>query len=669
MNRPDFFPRSHSSLRTVLASVLSLLILTGCNSSSGGESDPTSDDDVSSNDDNNDNNSGGDETATELAAPAVSTSYDDWIIRFSWPAITGATAYRFYEDPDGLSGFSQIGPDLSAPEFNYNIGLSERNGARYIVAACNDDQCIDSEQITLDGLDSGITPIVVSGDSLPGIGLAAFSDTIGRSFIMDVNDQGIVVFRGFFDEADDSGTTIVRQGIFKYEPEGALTTIKLDGSLLPGSNARFQEFYEPYVANSGQVLFGGMLAPSVEDDIDGLNNEVLVRNTSGTTALLAREGDPSRGGTLFPTLDAGAVYFTENFPANRVFNNLSIDGSGGITFQVGSQTSAFQSSDDSIYGAELSSFWTIDGDGTKTQSLRHDQPLLPNNLAPRIFSSETYSQNSSGQLAFGLGLANADGSLLPESTNSGIYVRDPDGTFTEVVREMGGSARDFIYRLESAIIKIAENGEVFYLASRDVAGTSTLGLYTNSVDGEAFTRVARKGTPFLLNDGTVQEISDFLGSTSSFDIRNDTVAFLINAGNVDQSDALIIWQDGTATRRFQEGEPVVGVTDSALIDLDLTTTLPAPRIKLNDNNWIGFLAKLEAQPDQSALLVSSPNGYSRLLVREDQRLAIDGTDYGTVREVLDFSIDNSNRLVASLRFADGRTGLFSYRLCSNNEPC
>lgn len=70
-----------------------------------------------------------------------------------------------------------------------------------------------------------------------------------------------------------------------------------------------------------------------------------------------------------------------------------------------------------------------------------------------------------------------------------------------------------------------------------------------------------------------------------------------------------------------------------------------------------------------ALFVSSPNGYTRLIVRQGQPFSVDGTDYGTVMEVLDFHIDNALNLTLGIRFDSGSNGIFRFSLCGADEPC
>jgi len=591
------------------------------------------------------------------AAPVVTPAYDDWTLTFTWPAVADADFYRVFEDPDGVSGFTQIGSDLTANEYTNNISLTERNGARYVVAACNSEGCTDSSEVTVDGLDSGITPIVVSGDPAPGIGSGAvFSGEVGTQLRFDVN------------QADDA--------------------------TLPSSDATYNGFFNVLIDNTGQIIFGGILnqqSGSVTDQVDGLNNEVLLRSNAGTTSVIAREGDPARNGTEFPTLDAGNIYFTENIQGNRLFSSLSSDGNGAITFKPGSNTDAFKVADDSFYPAG-SAFWTITGLGQKAQSLKAGETLLPGNLEPKNFGSLEFDSNQAEQLVFGLSLQNADGTALAGSEDTGIYVRNADGSYREVVREAGGSARDFIYNLNSARPLLTDNGEVFYYALRGVSGPANRGIYTDSLGNGDFTRISRSEQTLLLDDGSLFEVTGFIGGANSFDVgADDSVAFLVNSGTLDQEDALLVWtNDGTSATTevfFQEGDPVRGLPDASGVELAVSLGSNTTRLAFSRQSWAAFRASDEADINnrKSLLLASSPSGYTRVIAREGQQFAVDGVNYGVVTEILDFKMAAPAEMIVSLRFdedgisglqpdgsfvgPDGKNGLFRVVLCSPSEPC
>jgi len=67
--------------------------------------------------------------------------------------------YRVLENPDGVSGFTQISDDLDASvqTFDHRVALFRRMNASYIVQSCNLSGCVDSDQQMVSGtLESAI---------------------------------------------------------------------------------------------------------------------------------------------------------------------------------------------------------------------------------------------------------------------------------------------------------------------------------------------------------------------------------------------------------------------------------------------------------------------------------------------------------------------------------
>jgi len=77
----------------------------------------------------------------------------DKTFRISWQSLEGAEFYRVSENPDGISGFTQIGEDLDASVqlFDHRVALYSRINARYIVQACNATGCVDSDELVVSG--------------------------------------------------------------------------------------------------------------------------------------------------------------------------------------------------------------------------------------------------------------------------------------------------------------------------------------------------------------------------------------------------------------------------------------------------------------------------------------------------------------------------------------
>ena len=72
---------------------------------------------------------------------------------FSWEDVEDATHYRLLENPDGISGFVQLGPDIvpSVESFDHVAPLYARLNAQYILQSCNTFGCTDSATVTVDG--------------------------------------------------------------------------------------------------------------------------------------------------------------------------------------------------------------------------------------------------------------------------------------------------------------------------------------------------------------------------------------------------------------------------------------------------------------------------------------------------------------------------------------
>jgi hypothetical protein len=69
---------------------------------------------------------------------------------FDWTAASGATHYRLFENPDGVSGFTQVGADLTTTNTVLDIAVHRHDwgNARYLVEACNSFGCTASNEVT-----------------------------------------------------------------------------------------------------------------------------------------------------------------------------------------------------------------------------------------------------------------------------------------------------------------------------------------------------------------------------------------------------------------------------------------------------------------------------------------------------------------------------------------
>jgi len=96
--------------------------------------------------------SGGGGAAPVPKGSTLNVAFTEKTLAFSWSEYQGATHYKFYENVDGASGFSQLGSDLDASTRNYSINvavhLQQWSEAQYMVEACTSTGCVASNVLT-----------------------------------------------------------------------------------------------------------------------------------------------------------------------------------------------------------------------------------------------------------------------------------------------------------------------------------------------------------------------------------------------------------------------------------------------------------------------------------------------------------------------------------------
>lgn len=88
----------------------------------------------------------------KLMPPRLDMTFGASNFEFRWLAVTDATHYRLYENPDGISGYTQVGDDIvagDANQFALPVAMGSQNwdNASYLLEACNRWTCESSNQI------------------------------------------------------------------------------------------------------------------------------------------------------------------------------------------------------------------------------------------------------------------------------------------------------------------------------------------------------------------------------------------------------------------------------------------------------------------------------------------------------------------------------------------
>ena len=86
-------------------------------------------------------------------APTLNLGFDTKQFKFRWAAVAGANHYRLYENPDGISGFTQVGANIPATATNktLDIAVHRRANAVYVLEACDSTgiSCFASNQVSV----------------------------------------------------------------------------------------------------------------------------------------------------------------------------------------------------------------------------------------------------------------------------------------------------------------------------------------------------------------------------------------------------------------------------------------------------------------------------------------------------------------------------------------
>lgn len=163
-----------------------LLLLAACGGGSGGGGGAAS-------------SSSSSVTAPSAATPSLSYTGVK-VIRISWTDVGGATYYQVLENPDGASGFTQVGADIvqGAQAYDHTVTLYQRLNAQYMLRSCNSAGCNDSGAVSVSGTLAGSVGYFKASNT-------ETSDGFGRS--ISLSDDGSTLAVGAPSE-DSSATGI-----------------------------------------------------------------------------------------------------------------------------------------------------------------------------------------------------------------------------------------------------------------------------------------------------------------------------------------------------------------------------------------------------------------------------------------------------------------------------
>ncbi len=248
--------------------------------------------------------------------------------QFDWTDVSDATFYRLLENPDGLSGFSQLGGDIasSTQTITELVPLYQRLNAEYILQSCNPVGCTDS------------SPILISSNLLNSIGEiftnnADTGDRFGTSIALSSDGSTLAIGA----PREDSSTTGINSTSNNSALQSGAVYIFIKNELnwtqqayIKANNTDTEDYFGIAISLSsdGNTLAVG--AYLEDSNAIGVNNNALDNTATDSGAAYVF----SRSGT---TWEQQAYLKASNTDVNDYFGeSISLSGDGA-TLAVGAR--------------------------------------------------------------------------------------------------------------------------------------------------------------------------------------------------------------------------------------------------------------------------------------------------------------------------------------------
>jgi len=306
-------------------------------------------------------------SSTDPGAAVLSLDFGIKQLQFSWPAVQNATHYRLMENPDGVSGFTQRGADITTTSHTLDIAVHRQDwvNARYLLQACNSDLCSDSNEVsTLGGVLSAIGYVKASntggGFAYDFIGGDAFGESVALS------SDGNTLAVGSTEESSNA-TGISTDGTGEMD-----NSVEAAGAVYVFSRNGGSWSQQAYIkaSNTGRFDFFG---DSVALSGDG---NTLVVGASGESSSATGISTDGSGESDNSAVIAGAVYVfsrnngswsqkayikASNTEAGDSFGKSVALSSDGNTLAVGA--SSEHSGEDNPFAGPVGAVYVFDRSG------------------------------------------------------------------------------------------------------------------------------------------------------------------------------------------------------------------------------------------------------------------------------------------------------------------
>ncbi|MGP9832004.1 hypothetical protein [Marinobacter sp. NSM] len=221
-------------------------------------------------------------------------------LRFNWDDASGETEYRLLENPDGISGYSEIAViPADTTEFDLEVFLPERVNASYILQSCVVNACVDfADSSVSSNLAEAVGFVKASNTSTLdefGSSLAISADGLTLAVSAPFEDSSAVLVNG--DQSDNSDNpdiapTAVRNSGAVYvfsKSDGLWAQQAYIKALNPNANANFG-FSVALSANGDVLAVGAINEGSSATGIDGDSSDTSSPN-SGAVYVYSRSAE------------------------------------------------------------------------------------------------------------------------------------------------------------------------------------------------------------------------------------------------------------------------------------------------------------------------------------------------------------------------------------------
>ncbi|MDC0598317.1 FG-GAP repeat protein [Gammaproteobacteria bacterium] len=261
--------------------------------------------------------------AAPVAAAQPSLSFESVKnFQFTWTDVSDAEFYRLLENPDGLSGFTQVGADISSGVqlVDHVVPLYDRVNAQYLLQSCNALGCTDSAQLAVnDSLSDAIgyfqaSNIQVDDDFGESLSLSGDGSTLAvGAFLEDSAATGV--------DGDQTDNTANASGaVYVFSRSGA---VWVQQAYLKASNSEANDQFglSLSLSTDGNIL---AVAARAEDSVaTGVNGDETDNSASGSGAVYVF----SRSGAVWAQQAYLKASNAEEFDQFGISLSLSGDGS------------------------------------------------------------------------------------------------------------------------------------------------------------------------------------------------------------------------------------------------------------------------------------------------------------------------------------------------------